>query len=62
MHSCRPAVTSHPPEDSTITDALFQWRFKPYLREGQPLEVESGIMFGRAPPRAVASAPEAVSE
>lgn len=32
-----------------ITDALLQWKFKPYLRDGQPVEVETGIMFGRTP-------------
>jgi Gram-negative bacterial TonB protein C-terminal len=29
-----------------ITDALVQWRFKPYRRNGQPVEVETGITFG----------------
>jgi hypothetical protein len=33
----------------TITEALKQWKFKPYVRNGQPVEVETGIMFGRAP-------------
>jgi hypothetical protein len=33
-----------------ITDALGQWRFKPYRRDGQPFEVETGILFGRPPP------------
>jgi len=32
-----------------ITDALGQWKFKPHLRGGQPVEVETGIMFGRVP-------------
>jgi hypothetical protein len=31
-----------------ISDALGQWRFKPYVVGGQPVEVETGIMFGRA--------------
>jgi hypothetical protein len=30
-----------------ISDALGQWRFKPYQRDGQPTEVETGILFGR---------------
>jgi hypothetical protein len=35
------------PEQATaVTDALLQWRFKPYLRDGHALEVETGIMFG----------------
>ncbi len=31
-----------------INDALTQWKFKPYMVDGQPVEVETGIMFGRA--------------
>ena len=30
-----------------IGDALGQWKFKPYLQGGQPVEVETGILFGR---------------
>jgi hypothetical protein len=30
-----------------ITDALGQWKFKPYQKHGQPVEVETGLMFGR---------------
>jgi hypothetical protein len=29
-----------------ITDALSQWRFKQYRLDGQPIEVETGILFG----------------
>jgi len=36
-------------QERAITDALLQWKFKPYLKNGQPVEVETGIMFGRAP-------------
>jgi hypothetical protein len=36
-------------QGKVITDALSQWRFKQYLRDGQPIEVETGILFGRAP-------------
>ena len=32
-----------------ITDALGQWKFKRYRRDGEPIEVETGILFGRAP-------------
>ena len=32
-----------------ITAAVSQWRFKPYLRNGLPVEIETGILFGRAP-------------
>jgi hypothetical protein len=36
-------------QTKVITDALGQWRFKRYVRDGQPVEVETGILFGRAP-------------
>ena len=36
-------------QSAVITAALEQWRFKPYPKDGQPVEVETGIMFGRAP-------------
>jgi hypothetical protein len=42
-------LSAFPDEAKAITDALGQWKFKPYLRNGQPVEVETGIMFGRAP-------------
>ena len=32
-----------------ISDALGKWKFKPYRREGQSVEVETGILFGRSP-------------
>jgi hypothetical protein len=35
-------------QTKAISDALAQWRFKPYIVGGQPVEVETGIMFGRA--------------
>ena len=34
-----------------ITDALWQWRFKPYQQNGKAVDVETGILFGYAPPR-----------
>jgi hypothetical protein len=34
---------------TAITDALRQWKFKQYRRDGQPVEVETGILFGSAP-------------
>lgn len=40
----------------SISDALSQWQFKPYLSEGRPVEVETGIMFGRM--RRTAQSPE----
>lgn len=51
-------LSAFPDQASTITDALSQWKFKPYLRNGQAAEVETGIMFGHpthaTPPRAEA--------
>jgi len=32
-----------------ITDALSKWKFKRYQRNGQPVEVETGIWFGNRP-------------
>jgi hypothetical protein len=51
-------ISAFPAQAKAITEALLQWRFKPYLRDGQPVEVETGIMFGAAPrakPAAAAS-------
>jgi len=42
-------ISAFPSQAKAITEALLQWRFKPYLRDGQPVEVETGIMFGAAP-------------
>jgi hypothetical protein len=33
---------------AAISDALKQWKFKPYLLYGKPVEVETGLMFGRS--------------
>jgi hypothetical protein len=40
-------LSAFPDQAKAITDALNQWKFKPYLRGGKPAEVETGIMFGR---------------
>jgi hypothetical protein len=42
-------LSAFPGQAKAITDALGQWKFKPYLQDGHPVEVETGIMFGRAP-------------
>jgi periplasmic protein TonB len=42
-------LSAFPGQAQAIITALGQWRFKPYLRNGQPVEVETGILFGRAP-------------
>jgi len=44
-------LSAFPEQASAITDALLQWRFKPHLQNGEPIEVETGIMFGSAPSR-----------
>jgi hypothetical protein len=42
-------LSAFPEQAKAITDALLQWRFKPYLQNGHAVEVETGIMFGRTP-------------
>jgi Gram-negative bacterial TonB protein C-terminal len=42
-------LSAFPSQSQALTSALMQWRFRPYLRDGQPVEVETGILFGRAP-------------
>lgn len=42
-------ISAFPDQAKAITDALEQWKFKPYAIDGKPTEVETGIMFGRAP-------------
>jgi hypothetical protein len=54
-------ISAFPDQAKAVTDALTQWRFKPLLQNGKPVEVETGIMFGRSKypsPRAVAAATE----
>lgn len=45
-----------------ISDALGQWRLKPYVVNGQAIEVETGIMFGRAAGAASAKASHSAVE
>ena len=42
-------LSAWPEQAEIITNALFQWEFKPYLQNGEPVEVETGIMFGQSP-------------
>ena len=49
-------LSAFPDQTKEISDALSQWRFKPYLQEGHPVEVETGIMFGRSTSTATTSA------
>ncbi|MBO0911377.1 MAG: hypothetical protein J2P13_06250 [Acidobacteria bacterium] len=48
-------LSAFPEQAKAINDALFEWRFKPYLENGKPVEVETGLLFGRAPSRAMPS-------
>jgi hypothetical protein len=54
-------LSAFPDQAKAITDALWQWQFRPFVRDGKPVEVETGIMFGRAP-RPIKAAPSQVSE
>lgn len=42
-------LSAFPEQATKITNALLQWQFKPYMKDGKALEVETGIMFGHAP-------------
>ncbi|HEY6418467.1 MAG TPA: hypothetical protein VIX59_05630 [Candidatus Binataceae bacterium] len=42
-------LSAFPDQTKAISDALNHWKFRPYLWDGQRVEVETGIMFGRAP-------------
>jgi hypothetical protein len=55
-------LSAFPDQAKAITDALGQWKFKPYLQDGHPVEVETGIMFGRAPYRTTPAARGAAVE
>jgi hypothetical protein len=39
-------LSAFPDQSEPILTAVRQWRFKPYLRDGQPVEVETGVTFG----------------
>ncbi|HEY6251548.1 MAG TPA: hypothetical protein VI685_16435 [Candidatus Angelobacter sp.] len=51
-------LSAFPEQEKAISEALKQWKFRPYERDGQRLEVETGIMFGR-PSLPVAAPPGA---
>jgi hypothetical protein len=42
-------LSAFPEQAKAITDALGKWKFRPYLKDGQTVEVETGLMFGHAP-------------
>jgi hypothetical protein len=48
-------LSAYPEQEKAISDALKQWQFRPYERNGQRFEVETGIMFGAAPPAVLAT-------
>jgi hypothetical protein len=55
-------LSAFPDQQKAIADALAQWRFRPFLRDGHPVEIETGIMFGHAPRSATPPPANAVSE
>lgn len=55
-------LSAFPDQAKTISDALKQWKFKPYRRGGQPVEVETGILFGRVSYPTARSASNAATE
>jgi hypothetical protein len=42
-------LSAFPGQAGAISEALSQWKFKPYVRDGHTVEIETGIMFGPAP-------------
>lgn len=55
-------LSAFPDQAKAITDVFKQWKFKPYLRDRRPVEVETGIMFGRAAGPARAEAGNAATQ
>jgi hypothetical protein len=55
-------LSAFPDQAKAISDALAQWKFRPYLRDGKPVEVETGIMFGRAPRSVTQTSTNAATE
>jgi hypothetical protein len=40
-------LSAFPDQTKAITDALKRWKFRPYVRDRQSMDVETGVMFGR---------------
>jgi hypothetical protein len=55
-------LSAFPGQAKAITDALGKWKFKPFQQGGHPVEVETGIMFGRAPYQTTSGARESPIE
>ncbi len=41
-------ISAFPEQSAALIEALKQWRFKPYLKDGKAVEIETGAMFGDA--------------
>lgn len=41
-------ISAFPEQRTALIDALMKWRFKPYLKNAKAVEIETGIMLGRA--------------
>jgi TonB-like protein len=39
-------IRAAPTQRRDIEESVRQWRFKPYLKQGRPVEVETGVTFG----------------
>jgi len=39
-------ISAFPEQSAAVVAALMKWRFKPYRRNGKPVEIETGILFG----------------
>jgi hypothetical protein len=50
-------INAFPEQTKSVEDALVQWRFKPYIQNGAPVEVETGILFKFPPETKKASCP-----
>lgn len=48
-------ISAFPDQARTITEALQQWRFKPYVSNGKAVEIETGFLFGVQPNRPLIS-------
>jgi hypothetical protein len=40
-------LSAFPEQEKAVDNALKEWKFRPHFVNGQPVEVETGLMFGR---------------